>query len=189
MTAVPHLFTLQEYLALGETEERTELVEGHLIVCASPSPRHNDAMGELYWQLRQQLPPELKVRQDIDIDMAFAPPDKPGSSRRPDLHIVTRATAELVEAEERIVRASELLVVVEIVSSSSKRTDYVRKRHEYEKAGIPHYWIIDISEPPSMIVCFQAGDFGYQDSGEVTGKYEVTQPFHAIIDLEQLTKI
>lgn len=186
MTAVPHLFTFQEYLQLGETEERTELVEGRIVVCASPTRRHNEAMGELYWQLRQQLPREFVVTQDIDIDMEFAPADKPGSSRRPDLHILPRVAAERLRSEGGVARASDLLVVVEIVSPSSRRTDHVLKRNEYARAGIPHYWIIDITEPVSMLVCHQAGPFGYRDSGEVTGKYEISEPFNAVIDLDQL---
>jgi Uma2 family endonuclease len=186
VTVAPHLLTLQEYLQLGETEERTELVEGRVIVAASPNLKHGEAMGELYWQLRQQLPREYIVVQDNDIDMEFSPPDKPGSSRRPDLYILPRSTRDRVRSEGRLTRASELLVVVEIVSPSSRRTDRVIKLDEYARAGIPHYWIIDITEPVSMLVCHQAGPFGYRDSGEITGKYEIREPFNAVIDLDQL---
>lgn len=186
MTAVSHLFTLQEYLQLGETEERTELVEGRSIVSPSPTYDHSDAMGGLYSQLLRQLPDDLAVVQDIDIDMEFAPADKPGSSRRPDLLIFPRAARARVRREGGVLRASELLVVVEIVSPGSRRTDNVIKRREYARAGIPYYWIIDTSPPVSMIVCHQAGPFGYQDSGELVGKYHVREPFEVVIDLEHL---
>jgi Uma2 family endonuclease len=186
VTAVPHLLTLQEYLQLGETEERTELVEGRIIVAASPSQKHGETIGGLYWQLRQQLPRELIAVPDTDIDMEFAPPDKPGSSRRPDLYVLPRSARDRVRREGGLARASELLVVVEIVSPSSRRTDRVIKVDEYARAGIPHYWIIDIAEPVSMLVCHQAGPFGYRDSGEITGKYEISEPFNAVIDLDQL---
>jgi Uma2 family endonuclease len=186
VTAVPHLLTLQEYLQLGETEERTELVEGRITVASSPTFVHNNAMGELYLQLRQQLPREFVAVQDIDVDMEFAPPDKPGTCRRPDLFILPRTAAERVRREGGVARASELQVVVEIISPGSERTDRVTKFDEYARAGIPYYWIVDTTEPVSMIVCHQAGPFGYRDSGDVTGKYEITEPFNAIIDLNEL---
>lgn len=186
MTAVPHLFTLQEYLQLGETDERTELVEGRIIVASSPTFIHNNAMSALHRQLRQQLPREFVVAQDIDVDMELAPPDKPGTCRRPDLFILHRAAVERVRREGGVARASELLVVVEIISPGSQRTDRMIKLDEYARAGIPHYWIIDTTDPVSMLACHQAGPFGYRDSGDITGKYEISEPFNALIDLNEL---
>lgn len=186
VTAVPHLFTLQEYLQLGESEERTELVEGRIIVASNPTLIHNNAMGALYRQLWQQLPREFVVVQDIDVDMEFAPPDEPGTCRCPDLFILPRTAAERVRREGGVARASELLVVVEIIFPGSERTDRVIKFDEYARAGIPHYWIIDTTEPVSMIVCHQAGPFGYRDSGDITDKYEISEPFNAVIDLNEL---
>ncbi|MET8761228.1 hypothetical protein [Lentzea sp. NPDC004782] len=40
-----------------------------------------------------------------------------------------------------------------------------------------------------MIVCHQAGPFGYQDPGDVTGRCRITEPFEAVIDLEQLNEL
>lgn len=192
MTALPerpHLFTIQEYVRLGETAEGTELVEGRLIVSPRPKRRHNRISYLLATQLENQLPSELETVQDVDIDLELAPADKPGFSRCPDLLVSTKAAGERVDTEGGLYRASELLLVVEIVSAGSRYTDSVTKRAEYAKAGIPHYWIIDTTPPVSMIVCHQAGPFGYQDPGEVTGKYRITEPFAAVIDLEQLDEL
>jgi Uma2 family endonuclease len=186
VTAVPHLFTLQEYLQLGENEERTELVEGRIVVASSPTFVHNNAMSALHRQLWQQLPGELVVAQDVDVDMEFAPPDKPGTCRRPDLFILPRTAVERLRREGGVARASELLVVVEIISPGSEHTDRVIKFGEYARAGIPYYWIIDTTEPVSMLICHQAGPFGYRDSGDTTDKYEINEPFHAVIDLNEL---
>jgi hypothetical protein len=35
-----HLYTVGEYAALGETEHRTELQEGVILVSPSPTPDH-----------------------------------------------------------------------------------------------------------------------------------------------------
>jgi hypothetical protein len=37
-------------------------------------------------------------------------------------------------------------LVVEVVSPSSRRTDMVEKRREYELGGVPEYWILDLEK-------------------------------------------
>ncbi|MDN5913878.1 MAG: hypothetical protein L0I76_01955 [Pseudonocardia sp.] len=64
--------------------------------------------------------------------------------------------------------------------------DHVTKRGEYVDAGIGHYWIIDLTEPVSMLACHLAGEFGYADSGAVTGTFAATAPFAVTLDLDAL---
>jgi hypothetical protein len=85
-----------------------------------------------------------------------------------------------------VIRASDVLVVVELVSPSSRRTDHVIKRGEYADAGIQHYWIVDLTEPVSLLACHLAGEFGYADGAAVTGTFTATAPFPVEIDLDVL---
>jgi hypothetical protein len=62
----------------------------------------------------------------------------------------------------------------------------VAKRDEYADAGIPHYWIVDPTEPVSLPACHLAGEFGYADDGSVTGRFTATEPFPVEIDLDAL---
>jgi Uma2 family endonuclease len=188
LTAMDHLLTIAEYAALGETEPGfTELVEGRLLMSPSPKPRHNIALGHLLLQLAPQLPAHLQAIQDVDIDLELVSPDEPGFSRRPDLIIVDRKAVQRVNEDDGMIRAGEVLVVVEIVSPGSKRTDYVTKHGEYADAGIPHYWIIDLTKPVSLVSCHRARDFGYQDSPAVTGSYSTTDPAELELHLDQLS--
>jgi Uma2 family endonuclease len=82
--------------------------------------------------------------------------------------------------------ASDVLLAVEVVSPGSRRTDHVMKRAEYADAGIPHYWIVDLDEPMSLLDCHLAGEFGYVDGGAVTGVFRTIEPFPLEIDLETL---
>ena len=77
-------------------------------------------------------------------------------------------------------------LIVEIVSPGSKRTDHIAKRSEYADAGIPHYWIVDIGEPVSLVACHLAGELGYQDTGDVTGMFTTAAPFDIRVNLDQL---
>ena len=191
MTALPqslgHLLTVAEYAELGETESGyTELLEGRLLMSPSPVPDHNFAEAEMLVQLRPQLPDHLEVIPDVDVDLELAGPDQPGFSRRPDLVIVQRTARRRVRAVGGLIRACEVSVVVEIVSPGSRRTDHVAKRSEYADAGIPHYWIMDLDEPVSLLDCHLAEGFGYQDGGGVTGVFTTTEPFPVTLQLDRL---
>ena len=182
-----HLLTIGEYAALGETEHGyTELIEGRLIMSPSPVPDHNNAELELAFALRPRLPEDLEVQLDVDVDLQLAPLDEPGSSRRPDLIIVKREARKRVRSEGGMYRASEVLVAVEIVSPSSKRTDHVHKRNDYADAGIPNYWIVDIDEPISLTACRLTEQFGYQDDQVATGVFRTDVPFPVEVDLSRL---
>lgn len=190
MTALPlpptHLLTIGEYAALGETEVRTELEEGNLVMSPSPMPRHMIAIARMLVQLAPQLPPHLEVIPEVDIDLALVPPDQPGSSRRPDLIVARGSAVTRVEAEGGILRASDVLVVVEVLSPGSRRTDRMVKRAEYADAGIPHYWIVDIEPPVSLLACQLAEGAGYRDWDEVTGTFTASEPFPVRLDLDRL---
>jgi Uma2 family endonuclease len=182
-----HLLTVAEYLEIGEIEPGySELVEGRLLMSPSPVPDHNYALFEMAVRLRTQLPPGLEVIQDMDVDLQLAPPDAPGTVRRPDLIVVPRDARLRVRREGGVIRASEVLVIVEVLSPGSKRTDHVLKRSEYADAGIPHYWIVDIDPPASLLACHLAGEFGYADGGAVTGTFSTSAPFPVEIGLDAL---
>jgi Uma2 family endonuclease len=177
-----HLLTIEEYAALGETDSGfTELVEGRIVMSPSPSRRHNKAGYLLGDQLESQLPPELDFTPDIDVDLHLGPHDEPGFSRRPDLLITYREASVRVDNEGGMYRADEVVVVVEIVPPGSKRTDYEVKHAEYADAGIPHYWIVDITEPVSLVACR-----GYENASAVTGTFTTDVPFPVKLDLDAL---
>src|SRR5712691_7544660 len=119
MTALPErppqpmlssdLMTVADYVALGEPPSGyTELQEGHLLMSPSPTVRHNVASGWLWSQLTAQLPSGLLAVQDVDVDLQLAPPDQPGSSRRPDLVVVDRSAVDRVDHEGGMLLAKEV---------------------------------------------------------------------------------
>lgn len=182
-----HLLTIAEYADLGEPESGyTELIEGRVMMSPSPAPKHNRASYRLAKQLEPQLHGHLDVIQDVDVDLEFAAIGQPGSSRRPDLVVVDRDAIERVDNDGGMLRASEVLIVIEIVSPGSRRIDTVHKHDEYVDAGIPHYWIVDITAPVSLVACHIAGELGYQDAPAVTGTFTMSEPFPVQLNLDQL---
>lgn len=128
----------EEYLAWDREEGLVEWVNGEAIIHMPPKPRHQDlvvflthllgsfirvkALGKLYIS-----PIEVKLWPD-------------GPSREPDLVFLSSSSPERLTAN-RIIGAPDL--VVEIVSNDSVRRDRLDKYDEYERAGVPEYWILD----------------------------------------------
>lgn len=191
MTAVPEppgrLLTVDAYAALGEDDRyRSELQEGNLVMSPSPTPHHMIAMARILIQLDSQLPSGLLTVPDVDVDLELAPRGKPGFVRRPDLVVVRQSALDRVRHNGGVLRAGDVQVIVEIVSPGSQRTDHVIKRGEYADAGIPHYWIVDLDDPATLIDCHLAGKFGYQDPGPVGGRFATTEPFPVGLSLDDL---
>jgi Uma2 family endonuclease len=174
-----HHYTAREYVALGETDQRYELQEGSFLVLPGPSPRHLKAALALAIQLRVQLPRGVKFVPDAEVDLGLAVPTSPGTVRRPDLVAVGDG------AGARVLRAPEIQLVVEVAAPGSYRMDYQIKRSEYADAGIPHYWIIDVADPISLLACELSGS-DYVDNGKSVGVFSTTNPFPVTVNLANL---
>jgi Uma2 family endonuclease len=140
----------------------------------------------LWSTLDGQAPPEFEVVQDIDVDLRLAAPDQPGTVRRPDLIVARRDAAIRVDEDGEVYHASDVVLAVEVVSPGSRRLDRRVKRDEYAEAGIPHYWIVDLDAPVSLVACHLAGEFGYVDGGATTGVVRTGEPFPVQLDLDAL---
>jgi Uma2 family endonuclease len=194
MTALPsqphRLLTVADYLALPEDAEgHHELQEGILVMSPRPVPDHQLCLRRTSRQLEDQLPGDLEVLPEVDIDLELVPGDHPATVRVPDLVVIPRASLERVRREGGLLRAEEVVLAVEIISPGSRRLDTMVKRDEYADAGIPHYWVVDLGESGdrvSLTVHHFAGEFGYAAAGPVTGVFAATEPFPVRIDLDTL---
>ncbi|MDN5854388.1 MAG: Uma2 family endonuclease [Actinomycetia bacterium] len=188
MTALPAQtwpLTVAEYAALPEDpEHRYELQEGAIVMPARPVPDHQDYLGELYAQLRPQVPRHLKMLLEVDLDLHLVPPAHPGTVRVPDLVVVTREAFLRVRREGGLLRAADAVLAVEVHSTSTRRTDTVIKHGEYSDAGIGHYWMIDLLDGPSLTACHAAGAFGYAGGVPARGTFVTEAPFPVRLDLD-----
>jgi Uma2 family endonuclease len=183
--------TVADYLGLGEDPDgvRYELQEGNLVMSPSPIPEHQIAFMRLARPLEDRLPSNLVLVPDVDIDLQLVPANRPGTVRRPDLVVVTREGLARRRGEGGVLRASEVVLAVEIISLGSERMDRVIKRDEYADAGISYYWVVDLGEPgdrPQLTAHHLAGEFGYAAESPVVGVFTATEPFPVRIDLDAL---
>jgi Uma2 family endonuclease len=77
------------------------------------------------------------------------------SSRAPDLQVLLPENTGKLH-HNIVIGAADL--VIEIVSPGSQRTDRVEKFREYERGGVPEYWILDAEYQEALF--YQLNDAG-----------------------------
>lgn len=182
VTALPfdprHYYTVAEFAALPEdTSYRYELQEGTIVVSPRPSYDHMIVSGELYRQLRPQLPGNLAVAQELDLDLQLATP----RVRVPDLMVVSKSGAH----RNSMIRASDVALCIEIISPGSVDLDSKIKPMEYADAGIPNFWLID-PRPPVTATIYRLIDADYEESQRAEHRFAVMEPCELSVDLDAL---
>ena len=80
-----------------------------------------------------------------------------GNGRCPDILLVRREHSARFQ-KNYLLGAADL--VVEVVSPGSIKTDYLKKHSEYQRDGVPEYWIIDpVERQTSFFVLQQDGTY------------------------------
>ncbi len=144
MSAVPRLpsdfgyaglrMTADDYLALGETPERYELIDGVVVMSPSPTVRHQKIIALLFRQIDRfverfggDVLPEIDVR--LSERLVY----------RPDL--VYYKPGRLAGLPARLDTPPDL--VIEVLSPGSKPLDLITKKSDYERFGVGESWVVD----------------------------------------------
>lgn len=134
-------FTPEDREKMPEDGRRVELIDGALYVSPSAGRAHNDLLMSLFRQLDAVCPPEITI---YNVPYDFRLPD--GSELVPDITVAR--TEDL--GDKRITRTP--LLVVEVISPSSRLMDPLVKRAKYEQVGVPSYWIADPTGPTLTVL-------------------------------------
>lgn len=133
-------WTEEEYLALPETRQQIELLDGTLLVSPGPASDHQQLARRLANLLEDAAPDELEVVEGINLRVA------PGKILIPDVVVTPR------RGRVKILNPEDIVLVVEVVSPSTTTKDQVLKSHLYGTAGIPWYLQVDpeTPKPPAL---------------------------------------
>jgi Uma2 family endonuclease len=130
-------YTYEDLAAFPDDGLRREIIDGELYVSPSPALPHQVVIGNLYFLIRSHLVSHPAGRIVLaPFDVVFSKFDVV----EPDLLFVSHARDEVLTT--KYVDGSPDLVV-EVLSSSSRRTDEITKRRLYERFDVLEYWIID----------------------------------------------
>lgn len=171
--------TADEYLAIGETFERYELVDG--VVCMSPSAsfEHQKISTEIATQIAIYLRtcPIGDVVTETDVrlrdDLVY----------RPDVvflraEAAARCTGAITETPD---------LVVEIISPDSRGYDSRTKRDDYEAAGVGEYWLIDPEREKFQFLVLREGVYVEAPAGE--SRYSATVLPKFELDLDRIRRL
>jgi Uma2 family endonuclease len=130
-------FTYDDLQQFPEDGKRRELVEGELYTMPSPSPEHQDIVGEFFFELKLFLRSNPLGRAFVaPVDVIFHIDDVV----IPDVMFVSSERQELI-SKRGVEGAPDL--VVEVVSPSSVKRDLEVKRKLCQREGVIVYIAID----------------------------------------------
>ena len=122
---------------LPDDGNRYEVVYGELLVTPAPRWNHQELVARLFRILDRYLerfsfghlvmsPADIRWGRDSGV--------------QPDLFVVPKAVARTMDWSQ----IRELLLVIEVLSPSTRRADRFTKRRRYQDARVPLYWIVDL---------------------------------------------
>jgi Uma2 family endonuclease len=152
--------TLEEFLALPESNLPHEYIDGTLIMSPSPAWNHQDVVWEL-----SSMAKNFCKETGLAL-CAIAPLDVKLDSQtivQPDVLMILVENQSKVK--DRIYGPPDW--VAEVLSPGNRDYDLVKKRAIYEAAGVPEYWAVDIEAREVLV--FRLKDAGQYAAPEVFG--------------------
>ena len=172
------MYTFEDILALPEGE-RAELIDGEMFMMASPGRRHEDAVMWLSNQIFNYIRGKKgKCRVHLSHFAVFPKKDDKNYVE-PDVTVV----CDRDKLDDRGCNGAPEWVI-EIVSPTSVKMDYERKRKLYQESGVEEYWIVDPEKERVSVYRFQENDYAREYSFKETVKAGIYEDLE--LDLREL---
>lgn len=165
MTTAINYLTLEQYLNYSDkTDTHYELENGQLLPIAQPTGQHGSIGEFLYDTFRDQISTS-RENWTVKLSMVAIQSPRGGrweTARIPDVMVLDQDQWKEMRDREAIIYLNEPppLLVVEVVSESTRNTDYRAKRVEYNVLDIPEYWVVDPQQ--RTVTVFQSVDQLYE---------------------------
>ncbi len=133
--------TYEKFLALSaDSEERHEYIDGEIYLLSSPKVKHQATLTELFGLFYNRFK-DKKCRPYVapfDITLRRYPEDI--NVVQPDIMVICDLAEKLNEKDYYM---GTPVLVVEILSESTRSKDQVKKLDLYMSCGIREYWLIN----------------------------------------------
>jgi Uma2 family endonuclease len=164
MTLSTQKLTLAEYLTYHDgSDNRYELVEGELKLMATATGQHGAVMEFLNDQFRAEITRAQYSWTSKQSAISIQSPRERhwDTCRIPDVVVVTVEQWETLRNQEAVITLDQKppILVVEVVSPSTRTEDYRAKRIEYCVLDILEYWIVDPIDSCVTICVLEEGSY------------------------------
>ena len=145
-------YTADDYWNLPEGE-RAELIDGQLYALASPSRIHQEIIIELTYHFQHY------IKSNKGNCKIYAAPFAVNLNANDQTFVETDISI-ICEPDKLSDRGCEGApdLVIEVVSPSSHRMDYIKKTALYADAGVREYWIVDPATDQTTLYRFEETD-------------------------------
>ena len=133
----PNTYTVEDIYLLPEGQ-RAELIDGQIYNMAPPSPLHQKLVMELSATIRNYIKSNSGSCEVYPAPFAVFLNQDNYNYVEPDISIICDSS----KMNDRGCNGAPDFII-EIVSPSSQRMDYLTKLFKYRTAGVREYWIVD----------------------------------------------
>lgn len=161
LVSLDHLVTHEEWATdWSQRAERYELVDGAPLMSPSEHPDNGDATTMLLIRLLYALGEEWRFLQHINVGITS---EGRLTHRIPDLTVLRQDSPR-----DNPLDPTQVVLVAEVLSASTREEDLGRKRRDYASVSIPNYVLVDREGPPRLRVLTDPldGDYRSEQAGE-----------------------
>lgn len=169
-------YTVEDVLALPDDAPRVELRDGVMIAVPSPTFGHQKISFLLWMWLRQHAPLELEPSAATGVLIDGV------QTFEPDVLLLRRET---LNPQSHYATAEQVVLVVEVVSPSTRRRDRLEKPAGYAAAGIRYFWRIE--QDPAHVYAYELVDGRYELAAESAEELVLEKPFEVRLRVRDIT--
>lgn len=142
-------YTAEDYWNLPEGQ-RAELINGQIYNMAPPNHLHQKLVGELYTIINNHIKSHEGSCQVYAAPFAVNLDADDKNWVEPDISVICSPD----KLTDRGCSGAPDLII-EILSPSTRKMDYITKNVLYSDAGVREYWIVDPQKKTTTIYCFE----------------------------------
>ena len=170
------------YLNLPDDLTHYEIIDGEVILLASPRLKHQVIVKRLLQQIDRFVQPK-RLGELLTAPFDFVIRRAPVRTRQPDLFFLSRERLQdwaQLQEQPRLEFAPDL--VIEILSPSDTYTYWSEKLQDYFVLGVPEVWLVDVDKRAIEVQVREAN--GYRSLGWFAGEQAVASQVLAGLELK-----